>query len=167
MGVSLESFFDQWLGSVLDFASDLPLTGSDAGSSLPFNPWLMLATSTILVILNGFFAAAEFALVEFRFSQLENLVTQKKMFAKPARWLAQRLDHTLSACQIELNNQDVDTLAGVIMSRSGKLPKEGDQVSFGNATAEIPEVRHNHAFKILFTSGESELPSESEANEKS
>ncbi len=53
-----------------------------------------------LVLLNGFFVAAEFALVKVRLSQIEQLVTEGRMFAKTARWLAERLDASLSACQL-------------------------------------------------------------------
>ena len=64
------------------------------------HPWWMLAIAIFLVILNGFFVAAEFALVKVRVSKLDKMVTEKKMFAKSAKWLATRLDHSLSACQL-------------------------------------------------------------------
>ena len=53
-----------------------------------------------LVLLNGFFVAAEFALVKVRLSQVEQLVAERQMFAKTAKWLAVRLDASLSACQL-------------------------------------------------------------------
>ena len=61
---------------------------------------IYLAIAFVLIALNGFFVAAEFALVKVRISQLDKLVSEGKMFAKPARWLAGRLDHSLSACQL-------------------------------------------------------------------
>ena len=64
------------------------------------NPLVMLAIAAVLIALNGFFVAAEFALVKVRISQLDKMVTKGKIFAKPARWLAGRLDHSLSACQL-------------------------------------------------------------------
>lgn len=64
------------------------------------HPWWMLLIAAVLVILNGFFVAAEFALVKVRVSQLDKMVKDKFMFAKSAKWLAARLDHSLSACQL-------------------------------------------------------------------
>lgn len=61
---------------------------------------LYLGGAVILIILNGFFVAAEFALVKVRISRIDKLVKQKRMFAVTARWLAQRLDESLSACQL-------------------------------------------------------------------
>ncbi len=62
--------------------------------------WFNLILAIVLVIANGFFVAAEFALVKVRLSRVENLVTQRRFFAKTARWLAQRLERSLSACQL-------------------------------------------------------------------
>ncbi len=53
-----------------------------------------------LVILNGFFVAAEFALVKVRGGQLDRLVLERRPMAGVARWLGQRLDRSLSACQL-------------------------------------------------------------------
>ncbi len=59
-----------------------------------------IAAAVVLVILNGFFVAAEFALVKVRVSQVEKLVREGRPFAKWALWLATRLDTSLSACQL-------------------------------------------------------------------
>ncbi|MEK6235140.1 MAG: hemolysin family protein [Planctomycetales bacterium] len=59
-----------------------------------------LATALVLVLVNGFFVAAEFALVKVRGSQLDKLVKERRPFAKTARWLGDRLDASLSACQL-------------------------------------------------------------------
>lgn len=61
---------------------------------------LEIFIAIFLVLLNGFFVAAEFALVKVRLSQIEQLVAERRMFAKTARWLAKRLDASLSACQL-------------------------------------------------------------------
>ena len=61
---------------------------------------LFLSGAVILIVLNGFFVAAEFALVKVRISRIEQLVRKKKPFASTARWLATRLDESLSACQL-------------------------------------------------------------------
>ena len=77
--------------------------GGHATENLSFvqrHPWWMLVIAIVLVILNGFFVAAEFALVKIRVSSLDKMVTEKKMFAKTAKWLGARLDHALSACQL-------------------------------------------------------------------
>lgn len=62
--------------------------------------FLMLGLAILLVILNGFFVAAEFALVKIRPSQIQKLVSEKRLFAKSGKWLFDRLDHSLSACQL-------------------------------------------------------------------
>ena len=60
----------------------------------------MIVLAILMVILNGFFVAAEFALVKVRPSQIEKMIDEGKPFAKTARWLVSRLDHSLSACQL-------------------------------------------------------------------
>ena len=62
--------------------------------------WTWLATAGFLVILNGFFVAAEFALVKVRISQVEKMMAENLPFSKMAHWLAIRMDHSLSACQL-------------------------------------------------------------------
>lgn len=64
------------------------------------NDWAYLAIAAVMVALNGFFVAAEFALVKVRGSQLDELVAQNRPFAATARWLGDRLDFSLSACQL-------------------------------------------------------------------
>ena len=59
-----------------------------------------IAIAIILVLLNGFFVAAEFALIKTRLSKIEILVRQGRPFAKTARWLIVRLDGTLSSAQL-------------------------------------------------------------------
>ncbi len=59
-----------------------------------------ISAALFLVALNGFFVAAEFALVKVRLSQIDALVAEKRPFAKTAKWLAERLDASLSACQL-------------------------------------------------------------------
>lgn len=71
---------------------------------LVMDPWVFdlaeVALAIFLVILNGFFVAAEFSLVKVRGSQIEELVRQNRPFSKTAMWLAERLEDSLSACQL-------------------------------------------------------------------
>ncbi len=59
-----------------------------------------LAAIAALVLLNGFFVAAEFALVKIRLSQLEALADEGNVRAKRAQAVAGDLDAYLSACQL-------------------------------------------------------------------
>ena len=61
---------------------------------------IYLSLALILIVLNGFFVAAEFALVKVRISRIEQLNREGKAFAATAKWLAKRLDESLSACQL-------------------------------------------------------------------
>jgi CBS domain containing-hemolysin-like protein len=61
---------------------------------------LKLLAVAFLVGLNGFFVAAEFALVKIRDTQLENLVRDGHGGAKVARKIIKNLDGVLSACQL-------------------------------------------------------------------
>lgn len=71
----------------------------DSGIDLSFT-LTMIAIAFVLVILNGFFVAAEFALVKVRPSQIDQMIVDGLPFAKTAKWLVERLDHSLSACQL-------------------------------------------------------------------
>ncbi|HIJ54613.1 MAG TPA: HlyC/CorC family transporter [Deltaproteobacteria bacterium] len=59
-----------------------------------------ILVAVLLVILNGFFVAAEFSLVKVRESRIAELEKQKRLFASTAGWLLKRLDASLSACQL-------------------------------------------------------------------
>ncbi len=59
-----------------------------------------LAAVVVLILLNGFFVAAEFALVKIRDSQLRPLVAKGHRRAKIAQSILQNLDSSLSACQL-------------------------------------------------------------------
>ena len=67
------------------------------------SPGLVLAklgAIAVLVFLNGFFVAAEFALVKIRMSQLEALADEGNTRAAKAQTVAGDLDAYLSACQL-------------------------------------------------------------------
>jgi len=59
-----------------------------------------VAVVFLLVALNGFFVAAEFAIVKVRSTQLEPLVTRGMRQASLARHIISHLDSYLSACQL-------------------------------------------------------------------
>lgn len=61
---------------------------------------LEIAVAGLLVLVNGFFVGAEFALVKVRDSRIDELVRQRRPFAKTALWLSERLESSLSACQL-------------------------------------------------------------------
>lgn len=67
---------------------------------LGLNPWLGLAIGVFLVLLNGFFVAAEFALVKVRPTQLDPHVTSGSRRGTIARHMVRHLDSYLSATQL-------------------------------------------------------------------
>ena len=64
--------------------------------------WLWMAIKVLavllLVALNGFFVAAEFALVKIRGTQLQPLVDEGQRRVKVAHYILNNLDAFLSAC---------------------------------------------------------------------
>ncbi|MBA4149162.1 MAG: HlyC/CorC family transporter [Verrucomicrobia bacterium] len=73
-----------------------------------------LSAVAFLVFLNGFFVAAEFALVKVRDTQLEPLVNKGHKRAKIARLILNNLDAALSATQLGI------TLASLGLGRLGE-----------------------------------------------
>ncbi len=61
---------------------------------------LMIFFAGLLVLINGFFVAAEFALVKIREGRIDEMVKERRPFAMTASWLVERLDASLSACQL-------------------------------------------------------------------
>ncbi len=66
----------------------------------PFDPLVGLALGLFLVFLNGFFVAAEFALVKVRPTQLDPHVRLRKRAGRVARHMVRHLDAYLSATQL-------------------------------------------------------------------
>ncbi len=60
-------------------------------------PWLITLS---IILINGFFVAAEFALVKVRGSQLDVLIKQGNGKAKIIKMVTENLDNYLSACQL-------------------------------------------------------------------
>jgi CBS domain containing-hemolysin-like protein len=75
---------------------------------------LRAAVIFVLVALNGFFVAAEFALVKIRVSQLDALIEEGDRRARAARHILDHLDAYLSACQLGI------TLASLILGALGE-----------------------------------------------
>src|SRR6187200_3048386 len=83
------------------FLAISPLAGAISEQWDPAGMLLLkLATIVALVLLNGFFVAAEFALVKVRGSQLDSLKTEGNRRAAVARQVISNLDAYLSACQV-------------------------------------------------------------------
>ena len=59
-----------------------------------------LLLTAVLIILNGFFVAAEFALVKVNKSKIKGMQREKMLFADIAMWLYKRQSMALSACQV-------------------------------------------------------------------
>lgn len=59
-----------------------------------------IGITVLMIILNGFFVAAEFALVKMNPSKVNIMVKEKKPFAQIGLWLFERQNLALSACQI-------------------------------------------------------------------
>jgi CBS domain containing-hemolysin-like protein len=61
---------------------------------------LQVLAVLVLVAINGFFVAAEFALVKIRETQLSPMIKQGHRRARVARGVLRNLDASLSACQL-------------------------------------------------------------------
>lgn len=77
-------------------ATEAAATETGAGMS----PVTALLIAFVLIVLNGFFVAAEFALVKVRMGQVDQMVKDGRPFAKTSLWLAKRMDQSLSTCQL-------------------------------------------------------------------
>src|ERR1051325_9219320 len=99
-----------------------------------------------LVLLNGFFVAAEFALVKVRETQLRLLIQRGNRRAKVADYILQRLDSFLSAAQVGI------TLASLGLGWIGEpVFLALLQPVFGWLQVESQEARHVIAFAIGFS----------------
>ncbi len=106
---------------------------------------IMLAI--ILLFLNGFFVAAEFSLVKIRPSRLDEQVEKNQRFAATARWLAQRMDASLSACQLGI------TMASLGLGWIGEPAIAHLLRPLLQAAGVVSEIWiHGIAFAVAFTS---------------
>lgn len=97
------------------------------------------------VFLNGFFVAAEFAIVKVRASQVEFRALKGGLAAKTAKKIHDNLDVYLSACQVGI------TLASLALGWIGEpfLAKEFEPV-FARFGVGSPAVVHGVAFGVAF-----------------
>src|SRR6185369_6343116 len=107
---------------------------------------LKILAVAVLVMLNGFFVAAEFALVKVRDTQLTPLIQHGHRRAKAARLILQKLDAFLSAAQLGI------TLASLGLGWIGE-PVFSTLLHpvFGWLNIESPEIRRALAFTIGFS----------------
>lgn len=105
-----------------------------------------IVIALLLVGLNGFFVAAEFALVKVRRSQLEVLGGDGALAGSVASWLGKRLDASLSACQLGI------TMASLALGWVGE-PAFADLLRplFEAVGVATPDLVHSVAFVVAFT----------------
>jgi CBS domain containing-hemolysin-like protein len=110
--------------------------------------WRFMAVA-VLVMLNGFFVAAEFALVKVRDTQLAPLVARGRRQAKVAAYILPRLDSFLRAAQLGI------TLASLGLGWIGEpVFSTVLQPAFGWLNITGPEheaLRHSISFGVGFT----------------
>jgi len=88
-----------------------------AGGGLPgltLDPWTGLSVGLLLVALNGFFVAAEFALAKVRPTQIEPYAQRGERRGKVASHMVRHLDAYLSATQLGI------TLASIALGWVGE-----------------------------------------------
>jgi CBS domain containing-hemolysin-like protein len=73
-----------------------------------------LGATLFFALLNGFFVAAEFAIVKVRGSRIEQLASEGRRTARTAKHILQHLDRYLSACQLGI------TLASLMLGALGE-----------------------------------------------
>ncbi len=111
-----------------------------------FPDLVTILIALLLVLVNGFFVAAEFSLVKVRLGRIEQLVVNRKLFSRTAKWLAQRLEQSLSACQLGI------TMASLALGTIGE-PAFAKLVEPLLRAIQIqsPAIVHAVAFAISFT----------------
>jgi CBS domain containing-hemolysin-like protein len=107
---------------------------------------LKIALVIFLVLLNGFFVAAEFAIVKIRDTQLDALITRGHRRAAVARRIVRNLDAALSATQLGI------TLASLALGWFGK-PVFAALLApvLDLLVVESPQARGSIAFAVGFS----------------
>src|SRR5215510_11830816 len=125
-----------WLGLI--FAED-----AAAASAAGVPVLLKLLSVIVLVAANGFFVAAEFALVGVRSSRIETLVASGSRSAKRLMGLLQNLNAYLSACQLGI------TLASLALGWIGEPAIA--RLLAGPLSGLSDTLRHGIAFAVAFS----------------
>ena len=107
---------------------------------------LYIAAAFLLVLLNGFFVAAEFALVKLRYTQAVGLAEGRGWRGRILLGVHSRLDAYLSACQLGITLSSLGL--GWIGEPAFARLLEPVFASFGNVD---PETAHVISFIIAFT----------------
>lgn len=134
-----------WMPVVSDSGASEEV-GDASGSPTSGQASLMLVIALLLLIANGFFVAAEFALVKVRVSRVEQMVVAKRFFSKTALWLAHRLERSLSACQLGI------TMASLALGWVGEPAVAAlMEPLFELVGVESPTIIHTVSFIVGFT----------------
>jgi CBS domain containing-hemolysin-like protein len=107
---------------------------------------LLAIAGFVLVLLNGFFVAAEFAIVKLRLTQADELARTKGLRGRVLLSVRRKLDAYLSACQLGI------TLASLGLGWIGE-PAFARLLEPALAMAGVddPQVLHSIAFAVAFT----------------
>lgn len=89
--------FIRW---ALDSSGAFPLAATTTAAASPLRDVAFLVGAIFLVLLNGFFVAAEFALVKVRPTRIDELAARGNRTAKKAQHAIHHLDAYLSATQL-------------------------------------------------------------------
>jgi len=112
-----------------------------------------LGATLFFVLLNGFFVAAEFALVKVRSSRIDELARGGARSAKGVQHIVQNLDRYLSGCQLGI------TLASLILGALGEpavsvlilAAARGLGIGIASEPAWLPFVSIGLAFTLITT----------------
>jgi len=129
-----------------DFLGFVPLAAEITQHWEPAGVLLLkIGAIALLVFLNGFFVAAEFALVKVRSSQLDALSAEGNMGAGVARQVMANLDAYLSACQLGI------TLASLGLGWVGEpFLARMLQPLYAMASIESPAIIRATSFALAF-----------------
>lgn len=109
------------------------------------NDFSLTLLALLLVFINGFFVAAEFALVKLRITQAEELAEEKGMVGRTLLQVRRRLDAYLSACQLGI------TLASLGLGWLGEPAFSRLLTPLLTAMGvDSPELLHSLSFAIAF-----------------
>ena len=120
------------------------LAASVPGPAIHMEPGWGLFFGFILVILNGFFVAAEFALVKVRPTQIEPYVQEGQRRARLARHMVNHLDAYLSATQLGI------TLASLALGWVGEPAFAWIVTPLVRPFTDDPDIVHSASLTLSF-----------------